>query len=298
MSFLQQKKIFPNLISFSEHLTATWNYVMFLVIGDDSAALIDSGVGLLPNLSELVRAHTEKPLSVLFTHSDPDHVGGGLLFDENLLHISAEDASGFEASASMRYRTDCMERAFSKDKERLALSLETLIPTVLKTPHTFTHGQIFDLGGLKLEAFHLPGHTVGSYCFINDRDGFALVGDAITKIPLLSIPRCTSLERYYLALQDFHARTKGMNLYCGHSVFPIRDKTVEYLLAGCEEILSGNLDGDGFDKYLPLPESACKGFRPRIHPYRSIILRYNADKLYIEDEASQPSFSLVLGEKA
>ena len=296
MSFLRQKKISPHLISISEHLTATWNYVMFLVLGDDSVALVDSGLGLLPNLPELVRRHTEKPLSVLFTHSDPDHIGGGLLFDEKQLFLPKEDVPTYEVAVSLRYRQRCLENVFSKDKQRLALGLEAMIPTTPQNPNTFTHGHVFDLGGTRLEAFHLPGHTAGSYCFINDADGYALVGDAVTKIPLLSIPRCTSLERYYLALQDFHARTKGMNLYCGHSVFPIRDQTVEHLLVCCEEILNGQTDGDSFDEYLPISESACIGFRPKTHAYRSVILRYNADKLHLEDESTQPSHSLFLKE--
>ena len=294
MSFLLQKKIGPNLIAITEHLTASWNYVMFLIPGNESAALVDSGVGLLPNLPDIVRRHTQLPLSVLFTHSDPDHVGGGLLFDEKQLFLPEEDLPTYEQTVSLRYQQSCLKNAFSKDKQRLALGFETLIPTIPQTPNTFASGRVFDLGGIRLESFHLPGHTAGSYCFINDAEGYALVGDAITKIPLISLPRCTSLERYYYALQDFHVRTKGMNLYCGHSLFPICDRTVDDILGGCEDILNGNLDGDGFDKYLPLPESACIGFRPRDHAYRSIVIRYNADKLRIEDEKNQNAQPIVL----
>jgi len=287
MPFLKQKNISPNLIAITENLSPIWTYVMFLVLGEDAAALVDSGVGLIPNLPELIRSHSEKPLSVLITHSDPDHVGGALLFDEKQVFLPEQDLAAYANAISPLYRNSCITRMFSPGDPRLALGLETIVPTVPQIPTTFTHGHRFELGGSSLEAFHLPGHTKGSHCFINDNEGYALVGDAITKIPLVSFPRCTSLERYYLALREFHARTLGMALYCGHSVSPIHDPVVEDIIAGCEEILAGQIENDPFDKYHITPEAACDGFRPRTHKYRSAIIRYNADKIHIEDEAKQ-----------
>ena len=294
MPFLKQKKISPNLIAISEHLSPVWTYVMFLVIGEDAAALVDSGVGLIPNLPELIRGYSEKPLSLLVTHSDPDHVGGGLLFDEKQIFVPKEDLSGYESAISLLYRRTCLERIFSNDKQRLALGLETLIPTVPQTPVTFANGHRFDLGGISLEAYLLPGHTPGSTCFINDEEGYALVGDAVTKIPMISHPRGTSLERYYLALQDFHARTLGMELYCGHSVFPIHDPVVEDILAGCEEILAGQTEGDPFDKFYMLREKHRSGFNPRTHAFRSATIRYNADNIHLADEGKEAvRFSVI-----
>ncbi|MNP19652.1 Hydroxyacylglutathione hydrolase [compost metagenome] len=40
-------------------------------------------------------------------------------------------------------------------------------------------GQIFDLGGRKLEVFHTPGHSPGHVCFFEEASGYLFTGDLL-----------------------------------------------------------------------------------------------------------------------
>src|SRR5579859_159783 len=57
---------------------------LYLVAGDDRAALIDSGMGI-GDIAAACRALTPKPLLTVCTHSHWDHVGGGHLFAERFI---------------------------------------------------------------------------------------------------------------------------------------------------------------------------------------------------------------------
>ncbi len=64
---------------------------MYLVIGQDSALLIDTGTGA-GNLLECVRTITTLPLIVVNTHGHPDHAGSNYRFEEIYAHSLDFDA--------------------------------------------------------------------------------------------------------------------------------------------------------------------------------------------------------------
>jgi len=55
--------------------------IVNLLIGDERAALIDTGCGI-GNLREAVGEVTDKPVIVVNTHTHPDHLGSDHQFDE------------------------------------------------------------------------------------------------------------------------------------------------------------------------------------------------------------------------
>ncbi len=63
----------------------------FLVVGSDAALLIDSGVTRGSALSHLVSSLTNKPVTLVFTHTDGDHTGGQEFFGTPLLHPAEYD---------------------------------------------------------------------------------------------------------------------------------------------------------------------------------------------------------------
>jgi glyoxylase-like metal-dependent hydrolase (beta-lactamase superfamily II) len=73
-------EIAPQLYVFHEprHYEGT---IVNLVIGEHKAVLIDTGCGI-GNLRAAVEAITDKPVTVINTHSHPDHLGGNRQFDE------------------------------------------------------------------------------------------------------------------------------------------------------------------------------------------------------------------------
>ena len=64
------KEIAPNTWCLNEMAVQS-----FLVVGEERAALIDTGAGM-GNLAKEVKEITDKPLYVLNTHGHVDHAGG------------------------------------------------------------------------------------------------------------------------------------------------------------------------------------------------------------------------------
>src|SRR5688500_14024098 len=87
-------EIAPNLFVFYEprHYERT---IVNLVIGQQKAALIDTGCGI-GNLRKAVEQVTDKPVIVINTHTHADHLGSNhqfdeiALFDHRLSHQVAE----------------------------------------------------------------------------------------------------------------------------------------------------------------------------------------------------------------
>lgn len=280
MEFMRRREVSPTLLGISESISDQWHYVMWMVSGEDRCALVDSGIGLLPDLKETVAQQAAgRPVTCLLTHSDPDHVGGGGLFDE--VFLAPLDYPDFDKVYAFDYRMRCLDYATDGNEALLRHAAEHMLPTVPVAPRPVEHGDRFDLGGgAALEAFWLPGHTAGSTCFIHDKGGFALVGDAITKIPLLDYDRCPPLEVYWNHLKAFHRRTNGMQLFCGHSFYPLGNQNVRDILAACERVLAGKGGRDAADPFYSYPELLGEACDPRIHDYGSIRLRYDANKLF------------------
>ena len=105
----------------------------FLLIGDEKALLVDSCFG--GDLRSVVSGLTDKPVTLVSTHSDGDHTGADEAFPVHYLH-SAE-----------------LARYVSFNPER-------------RPPLTLEEGDELDFKPFHLEVVHLPGHTPGSIALL------------------------------------------------------------------------------------------------------------------------------------
>ena len=130
----------------------------YLILGSERALLIDTVNGM-EDLRAIVRSLTDLPVTVVNTHGHCDHIYGNVYFDEAWLHpadlpIAREHFAMFREEMDRRGLTPCPFRA-----------LEI--------------GQVFDLGGVRLEVVDLQGHTPGSVGLL-DRDARLLYsGDGV-----------------------------------------------------------------------------------------------------------------------
>ena len=127
---------------------STWDHTtMYLIEGEDKAVLIDTGTRCA-DLDKIVGQITPKPLEVIVTHMHPDHAGCIKYFDKVWMH-----------------RADTVLVAqHAADYEGEFLYME--------------EGQVFDLGGRKLEVAWMPGHTPGSVVLLDKANGDCYSGDA------------------------------------------------------------------------------------------------------------------------
>lgn len=139
---------------------------VFLVVGDKEVALVDSSIAvnsgeILGGLSSLGYGPGDVSL-VLHTHGHADHFGCDGLFENAGIGMHELDA----------------KRINVKDREFACASFfpDTKMPVVSLF---LKDGQKIDLGGIQLSVVHTSGHTGGSVCFFDEKEGLLFSGDTL-----------------------------------------------------------------------------------------------------------------------
>jgi glyoxylase-like metal-dependent hydrolase (beta-lactamase superfamily II) len=117
--------------------------VSYLVVGDERALLFDTGPGER-DIRSVVRRLTERPVVAAFSHTHYDHVGGHAGFD----------AVGSLDHPTLRARTDAAGRFTPTLLQHGAPGRPRFRITEWWAPDAG-----IDLGGRRLRALSIPGHT-------------------------------------------------------------------------------------------------------------------------------------------
>lgn len=158
---------------------------MYIIEGNNKAMLIDTG-GKRVKLDSIVGSITKKPLYVVLTHAHGDHTGNIGSFKEIYLH---------EADRSLLNSTYQGKVNFVKD------------------------GDIFDLGGRKIEVKHMPAHTPGSIVLIDQEAGNCYSGDAFGSNQVwLQLKPYSPMKTYIESCKKMEKlMDEGISkIYCGH----------------------------------------------------------------------------------
>ncbi|MDF9843380.1 MULTISPECIES: MBL fold metallo-hydrolase [unclassified Paenibacillus] len=183
----------------------------FLLLGQQKAALIDTGLGI-GNIREVTSRLTTLPVCVLTTHVHTDHIGGHGLFSE--IYVHEEDCNwlehGIQGLSIEQIRADLVRN--------LSLPLPVGFDAATYTPYRgkpaglLSDGQIIDLGGKSLEVYHTPGHSPGHVCFFEGASGYLFTGDLLyDETPVYAFYPSTSpsdLVRSWERIADIPGVTK------------------------------------------------------------------------------------------
>ena len=93
------------------HIQDLFSDYMYLVAGEEKAALIDTGMGF-PGLRQLVERLTDKPVIVLNTHGHLDHIGGNDEFD--CIYLHPDDLTVYVEHGMESYRSGVI-RAMARE---------------------------------------------------------------------------------------------------------------------------------------------------------------------------------------
>lgn len=168
--------------------------ISHLILGEASAILFDTGMGLLP-ISTVVQRITSLPVTVLNSHTHYDHVGGNSDFS-SVLAINTEytrsNMAGFEHS---RIADDLAPEAFCNGPPR-GVDVTSFSTRPWRASQFIGDGAIFDLGGRSLEVLHVPGHTPDATALLDAENGLLFTGDTYYDAELwLFVPE-TNLDDY------------------------------------------------------------------------------------------------------
>lgn len=159
--------------------TGHWERVnSYLALGERSALLIDSGLGI-GNIRREVEALTSLPVSVVATHVHWDHIGGHGLFRDVMVHAGEVDwlVDGLPIPLAA-VRADVVREPFSRQPPA-GFDIDSYKVYRGRPSRVLEDGDVIDLGRRKLRVIHTPGHSPGHMCFHEEDRGYLYTGDLV-----------------------------------------------------------------------------------------------------------------------
>ena len=192
-----------------------------LFVGSERALLVDTGFGNAGSLKELVLSLTDKPLMVLISHADPDHLGCASEFGS--IHIHPNDIDRF--------------RGFSSADVQI---------------NAIGDGEVIDIGGRSFEVVLIPGHTLGSIALLDRGNRLLVVGDSVSAGPVFMFGEGRSFDAYMASMERLIA-LKGEfdDIFPSHGPLPIPAGQIDKALAAAKKLLAGELSPQ--EPPFPLP---------------------------------------------
>ena len=167
------------------HLMA--NETIYIIEGTEKAILLDAGTKI-EGLDKIVSSITSKPVTLIATHVHPDHTGSAI-HDFPEIWINAADTPNVpQFMAGYKGKINYLE-----------------------------DGQVFDLGGRRIEVIFTPGHTPGSAAFF-EMDGrkWGYSGDAFGSGNLLLTTNFSTLLATTTRIEAYMKRNGIEKMYPGH----------------------------------------------------------------------------------
>lgn len=238
MEFFQYEKILPNIIK----ITDVFQVAAFLVEGKKEAALLDTCCGY-GEMQSLVGKLTTLPVNVICTHGHVDHAGGSYGFEK--VFLNENDYELVKEHTTVAFRRSAIESVVSSD----LIKDESFVPQRNGSYKNLYDGQIFDLGGLTLEAIALPGHTQGMTCILFRELRSLLLGDGCNGFTFLFSPESSSVQAYKASLQNllFKHGDRFDTVIFSHGHNTGSKEILNDCIQLCDEIMNGKSDNIPFE---------------------------------------------------
>ncbi|MBW4084247.1 MBL fold metallo-hydrolase [Paenibacillus sp. S150] len=150
----------------------------FLLLGQDKAALIDTGLGI-GNIRTITDQLTGLPVEVLTTHVHTDHIGGHGEFERIWVHEGDLEwlVHGIQGLSIEQIRRD-IGRELSRPVP-VGFDPESYQPFQGEPAGLLRDGDSVELGGRALTVYHTPGHSPGHLAFLDEKNGYLFTGDLL-----------------------------------------------------------------------------------------------------------------------
>ena len=216
--------------------------LMYLVEGDDRAALLDTGSGF-GSLRACAETLTDKPVIVLLTHGHTDHALGAAEFGEVYMNPLDETVYARHSEMAYRARSGAMWEHFGE------LRPEQVVPAMpFGEMRPLYEGDSFDLGGETVECYACPGHTPGTLVFLLREERMLLLGDACNDQTFLFDAFTSPVSAYREALLRLDAVTLGRydRVLLSHGDGEGVPDMIARVVGVCDDILDGRSDEQPF----------------------------------------------------
>ena len=211
--------------------------ISYLVLGEDRAALIDTGNGI-GDIKALTEELTDLDTIVVNTHSHSDHTGGNWAFENVFLYDTPFSRD------RLRGRTHEELGNFIGD----GMVWKQLTPGI--DPEKFQvkgfnvrrwlrNGDRIDLGGKELEVIHTPGHTPCSISILEGKERLLFTGDMYYPAPIYVYALGTNLEDFIASFRKMTSTPFYHNAMPGHNETLMPKSEIDAVLKAAESIKAG-----------------------------------------------------------
>ena len=241
MSLFSHEQISPRLLRIRE---ASFTAV-YLVLGDDKVALLDTGIGL-GSLRSYIGTVCPRPVDlVILTHGHLDHANGAGEFQDVPVYLNPQDKELMRRHVDVDKRTEYTAQGWQRmGRTPPVFSPADVIPAYdPERTLPLLDGQRFDLGGISVEAIHAPGHTQGMTMLLLPEERTVLFGDGCGVGVLLVEDCCSTVAAYresLLHVKPYEARYDRVIRNHGSCESP--KELLDNVIAVCDDILAGTDD--------------------------------------------------------
>jgi len=149
--------------------------ISYLIIGDDSAILFDTGMGIADIQAEIKRL-TYLPVMVINSHSHYDHIGGNSLFNQILAFNNVWEIQRLKRGYSINECKFFMEpENYINLPPKFDLEHYQILPSNIT--RILDSNETIDLGNRRIKILHTPGETPGSVCLQDLDKNILFTGD-------------------------------------------------------------------------------------------------------------------------
>lgn len=185
----------------------------FLLEGSEKSVLLDSGYNCA-DAKKMAEELTDKPLILVNTHGDGDHISGTGAFEEVWMHETDYEGCGA--------------------KERFP-------NTVL---HGISDGEKIDLGNRTLELIFIPGHTAGSIAVLDVENRVLYSGDSVQDGHIFMFGGHRKPEAFEGSLEKLIAmKNRFDSVFASHGTPVLTGEFVEKVLKDWQEVQAGKVTG-------------------------------------------------------
>lgn len=282
INFFSHEQISDRLIIFNEGYSMVHRFTIGCVIGDEKIMIIDAGLGMTGDFRRYIESVVgkDKPFLLACTHLHPDHVGSALQFDERYCsHLDQNNPEQTAFAFSNEGRLADLKDFALESKIAVAYCKEHMIRNNSCEFKNIKDGDIFDLGNVRIEAIHVPGHSEGSMAFYNSEENYCFTGDTVnTDVHLKKLDR-EGFRRFKRTIENFISRVdENVTIYPAHLPMPMTIQIAKNLVLICDDLITGtNISCD------PMGETIFRGRQNnrslRMHYINNTCIVYNRDCL-------------------
>lgn len=246
LNFYSHEKITDRVYIFTEGYSCIHRFTIGVIVGNDKVLVIDTGLGMGGDLRKQIErvVGTDKPLICASTHCHVDHVGSSIQFDES--YVNLDDMKRFyDFAFGTQQALDDLNAFAMESRETVEYCARTYIKERVADFKDLRDGDRFDLGGVHVEVYALPGHSLGSVVFYVREENILFTGDNINTDVSIKKMTCDELRGFANHVREIISIVgEDVTIYSGHLHMPMGVEVLKGVAKAADEVAAGNTQSD------------------------------------------------------